>query len=275
MEAVHGIIQYHLPKQDAYHYARRALDVLTDLESEAFTALPTFLSANSILTISGVRAFDAYHEFYDYTDEHHAALASKVLKKHGIHLEYGNRLFNMHKSPSFRVFELLNESAFRELWEVYEFPAATGNREISLRFPYDTVHTTAWVDTLEDILADAMNTNVLPRVWLNDWYAPLNIRFGMMLGYPAKAIESILWEAIGLQHEEIRNATIRHHDAYFAAWPVYSYAKSLEEDPEIVAHQDLWSAILDQVYNSAWHTELQHTAAFTKVLEQLQQFEEH
>ena len=131
MEAVHGIIHYHLPAENAQYHADQALRVLADLEVEALVALPTFLSANSVLTISGVRAYDAYHEFYDYVDEHQAALAVKVLRSHGVHLEYGNRLFNMSKSPSFRVFELLNESAFRTLWDVYEFPEGIRNREVS------------------------------------------------------------------------------------------------------------------------------------------------
>ena len=274
METVLGIIRYHLPKESAEYFAKQALNVLTDLEKTAFVTLPTFLSANSILTISGVRAFDAYHEFYDYVDGHHAALAAKTLKEHGIHLEYGNRLFNIHKDPSFRLFELLNETAFRKLWDTYEFPQSVTNREISLKFPYDVVHTTAWVETVDGKLAQAMSSDILPRAWLNDWYAPLNIRFGMMLGYPAKAIESILWEAIGLQHEATINAVIEHHDAYYAAWPDYSYAKSLEKDPEILTHQALWSNILSQVYESPWHTELQKSANFQKVLSELKKFEE-
>jgi hypothetical protein len=217
MEAVHGIIRYHLPQHNAQRYAEQALIVLKGIEAQAFVTLPTFLSANSVLTLSGVRAFDAYHEFYDYVDEHTAARAGQVLKSHGVHLEYGDRLFNMNRNPSFRVFELLHETGFHELWDTYEFPRGVENKTISLTFPYDAVHTVAWSETVDDVLARAMNSGLLPKAWLNDWYAPLNIRFGMMLGYPAKAIESILWEAIGLQHEESADATIAHHDAYFAA----------------------------------------------------------
>jgi hypothetical protein len=274
METVHGIIRYHHPKQNAQYYAARALAVLVDLEEKAPVTVGTFLSANSVLTLSGVRAFDAYHEFYDFVDEHNAAVAGQVLRAHGIHLEYGNRLFNMRRDPSFRVFELLNESAFHELWEVYEFPKGVGNKEISLVFPYDAVHTTAWVETVDDELASAMSNDILPRAWLNDWYAPLNIRFGMMLGYPAKAIESILWEAIGLQHEETVYAVIEHHDAYFAAQPNYSFAKSLKKDHEIIAHQTLWSQVLDYVYQSPWHAALQQSAAFTSALAALKKCEE-
>lgn len=274
MEAVHGIIRYHLPTENAQYYAEQALQVLADLGEEAPATLPTFLSANSILTISGVRAYDAYHEFYNYVDEHQAALAAKALKSHGIYLEYGNRLFNMSKSPSFRVFELLNVAAFQKLRDVYEFPKGVRNREVSLHFPYDVAHTTAWVETFELVLADAISNNVLPRAWLNDWYAPLNIRFGMMLGYPAKAIESILWEAIGLQHEETVDAVIEHHDAYYAAQPIYTFAKSLKQDPEIIVHQKLWSDVLHHVYTSPWHTELQRSDAFAQVLRSLKQFEE-
>lgn len=202
-------------------------------------------------------------------------LATKVLKAHGIHLEYGSQLFNMHKSPSFRVFELLNGTAFRELWDTYEFPAGVRAREISLNFPYDTVHTTAWVETADAMLADAMSSDLLPRAWLNDWYAPLNIRFGMMLGYPAKAIESILWGAIGLQHEQTLSVTVEHHDAYYAAQPIYSFAKSLEKDEEILAHQELWSVVLSHVYTSPWHTKLQKTAAFADALQELKKYEEN
>lgn len=274
MEVVHGIIRYHLPKQDAEYFANQALDVLADLEKVAPATLPTFLSANSILTISGVRAFDAYHEFYEYVSEHQAILATKTLRKHGIHLEYGNRLFNMQSSPSFRVFELLNETAFRRLWDTYEFPQYVMNKDISLDFPYDVVHTAAWVETFDGELARAMSSDILPRAWLNDWYAPLNIRFGMMLGYPAKAIESILWEAIGLQHEETVNATIRHHDAYYAAQPVYSYAKHLENDAEILTHQKLWSDVLSHVYESPWHDQLQKSDDFKKVLLELKKCED-
>ncbi len=274
MEVVYGIIRYNMPKESAEHFAGQALTVLKDLEKNAFPALPTFLSANSILTISGVRAFDAYHEFYDYVDRHQAALAAKTLKEHGIHLEYGSRSFNMDKDPSYRVFELLNETAFQKLWDTYEFPQYVTNKDISLKFPYDTVHTAAWVETFDAELARAMDSGILPKAWLNDWYAPLNIRFGMLLGYPGKAIESILWEAIGLQHEEELNAKIEHHDSYYAAQPIYSYAKSLQNDPEILAHQTLWSNILTKVYESPWHTEIQKSDAFKKVLSDLKNFED-
>jgi hypothetical protein len=274
MEVVRGIIRYHLPEQGAQYYADGALRVLGDLEKHAPITLPTFLSSNSILTLSGVRAFDAYHEFYDYIDGNQAASATKILKQHGIYLEYGNRLFSMHQSGSSRVFELLNEGAFRELWDTYEFPVGVECRAVSLKFPYDAVHTTAWLETVDNELASAMNNDLLPRAWLNDWYAPFNIRFGMMLGYPAKAIESILWEAIGLQHESNAYATIQHHDAYYAAQPIYSFAKSLAKDPEIVAHQTLWSDVLDRVYSSPWHTQVKHSAAFKEAMGSLKKFEE-
>lgn len=267
MEAVYGIIKYHPSQLSAASYAKQALAVLKDLERTVPESLPIFLAANSVLTLSGVRAYDAYHDFYDYMPAERIAEVERVLSKHGIIVVRSASAF-APEPETVSVFELVHEAAFQGLWQQYELPkAARVDETYRSDFDIDNVSLIAWSACIEGDFGVSMENGPLPSVWLNERLAPHTLRFGMMLGYPGKAIESCLWEdslvEIGEDHETVE---IDYKDYYFAAWPVYEIKSELRGDPEIMAHARLWSDILMEVYESDWHVAAKKLPAFKKAL---------
>lgn len=256
-------------------YAKRALDVLQTIGEVAPQTLPIFLAANSVLTISGVRTYDAYREFYDFYNGREKAAVTSVLDNQGITMLFTDQ--KLRKS-SFNdtSFELINNHGLTAVWETYRLPNVDyWPPDIKLDKAYDEAHFLAWSYIVEGALANMMDNDTLPKVWLTDRYAAHNIRFGMLLGYPAKAIESFLWtssaviEANSITGVKALQARIRHHDAYYAAWPDYDYAAVLIDDPEVIAHEELWSLILDEVYASEWHAGIQADKCFAEALEKV------
>ncbi len=268
MEPVYGIIKYRLPTEGAATYAGRALDILQSLEAVVPECLPLFLSSNSLLTLSGVRAYDAYDAFYDYLDEAQIEKVVQVLKDKGVVVLRIDASFTTYPDPD-KQFELVHVEAFRNLWTTYELPRDSNVADvIEADIPIDNAHLVAWMYFIEHELANAMDNRALPRAWMNDWWAPHHARVGMLLGYPGKAIESLLWEGSLIEAgEERMDAEISHAGNYFAAWPVYNYKLSLKTDPEIVAHQKLWSDILELVYESDWHKRVKTTESFQKIMQ--------
>lgn len=268
MEPVYGIIKYRMPADGAAAYAERALDILRALEAAVPDCLPLFLSSNSLLTLSGVRAFDAYDAFYDYLNEAQLKTVVETLERKGVVILRMDASFTTYPDPD-KQFELIHVEAFRNIWLTYELPRNTNvamvvKKDISI----DNASLIAWMYFIEHELAHAMNNQILPRAWMNDWWAPHHARVGMLLGYPGKAIESLLWGSSFIEAGEQRmDAEIQHAGDYFAAWPVYNYKISLKDDPEIVAHQKLWSDILSLIYESDWHKQLQKDESFNKTVQ--------
>jgi len=263
MSPTFGIIRYRLPPHPATTYVKQALSALQAVESAAPRALPVFLRADSVLTLSGVRAYDAYNTFYAYLDDAEIRQATDALAKEDILLFNAERLFTIDKKANQRDFEICHRPAFLSLWEQYDFPIAADLAKIDMQAMHDDATFLGWSFLVERLFGAAMDSNTLPRSWLTDWRAPQHLRFGLLLGYPGKALESEMWIGAGMRRdEEQMQATIHRHDAYLAAHPIYHYDKSLKQDPEIMAHQQLWSAILDGVYGSAWHKTVEQSASF-------------
>lgn len=267
MEAVYGIIKYQPPQRTAATYAKQALAVLRDLERAVPESLPIFLAANSVLTLSGVRAYDAYHDFYDHMPAERIAEVERVLSKHGIIVVRSASAFAPEPEAN-TTFELVHEATFQNLWQQYELPkGARVDDTIRLDFDIDNLSLTAWSACVEADFAYSMERGPLPAVWLNDRLAPHNLRFGMLLGYPGKAIESCLWEYSYVEmNEDHETVEIDYKDYYFAAWPTYEIKSSQRDDPEIKAHTRLWSDILMEVYESDWHVAAKKLPAFQKAL---------
>lgn len=86
---------------------------------------------------------------------------------------------------------------------------------------------------------------------------PDNIFAGAIKGYPDRAVIGIFsipdtYENMGL----FNKARIAHADAYDAAQPIYTFLKDDANSPDIIEHQQRWSEILEQFYESDYHKRL-------------------
>ncbi len=98
--------------------------------------------------------------------------------------------------------------------------------------------------------------------------------FGILLGYPDSAITETYdrWE-VGPFDERLVDANIRGANYYICPQPVYSYPRHLINDSKIRAHEELWSKILFDFYNSEFHKLLTKDSSFSAKLKELRMIE--
>ncbi len=237
-----ALLEYKLPEKSAQHYADAALAILASVEAEQPNALPLVLRADVVLTLSGVRAFTTY---IDANDAPGADLSElqKVLDAHNVAL-FDDKLEGYQDYPE--NWNIVHQQAF----ELVLLP--NGNASVvSTSNPIaNTTDLLVWDFLTEAHIRSrlAEKPSDVPQEILQDQWAAHNIRFGMLLGYPAAAILSSSGDSTEM-------AEIAFHDRYNAAHPIYNFSLSVAKDKDIIAHQKLWSDILTYVYESDWHKE--------------------
>lgn len=99
-----------------------------------------------------------------------------------------------------------------------------------------------------------------------------HIATGILLGYPDTAILGAVaaWENSNSSADlSLVPASITHAHYYDCPQPVYDYPKSLENDPSIIAHQQLWNHILEEFYSSSFHKMLLQDKIFRAKVSEL------
>jgi hypothetical protein len=236
--------EYKLPDMTAEYYANKAIDVLKQIQSKFPDQFKrNFRSPSEVLTLSGVRAFDTYYDLGQNFDAESIQELKKLLGKHGILLILETMDFADETNKTNR-YSLLNIQGFENIKKQY------GNIPSWIPLHFDKLQRdvdfmTWWWAWQNNIAMEATRDNdKLIQKWLKiDWYAPLNITFGMLLGYPGEAICSILWDDVS------QNAIVKKADKFNGAQPVYDYSKKLVKNKNIQNHTKLWSDILTLVYD--------------------------
>jgi len=97
-----------------------------------------------------------------------------------------------------------------------------------------------------------------------------NIAFGILLGYPDKAVAVFSPNPKEDIFEENRiDADIRGAGYYVCPQPVYDYPRHLMNDPTIAAHEKLWSTLLEDYYKSSFHKNLEKNKDFQTKMREL------
>ncbi len=91
-----------------------------------------------------------------------------------------------------------------------------------------------------------------------------HMAFGILVGYPDKAILGLVsdWEKDDPFAEPFIDADIRGSWYYICPRPVYSYPRHLVNDTHINTHEQLWSGILQDFYTSSFHETLAKDSIF-------------
>lgn len=99
-----------------------------------------------------------------------------------------------------------------------------------------------------------------------------DIAVGILLGYPDKAIIETLgkWDNSNPFASRLVDADIKGASYYACPQPVYSYPRSLCNDPTVQAHEELWSQVLQDYYTSNFHKSLESDPAFKEKLQELE-----
>jgi len=239
----YDIFDYKLPPLTAEEYASAALSILGGIKNEFPEFYDRFKSPSEVLTLSGVRAFDTYYELGKSTPPQRIQELKEFLYKYGIILIEEKQVNSIPGGVQFddNPYSIIHFDALKRLTNDYK------NSEISIP-DEDTILDPKsfiiwWFFWKANIMMS--KNEVLKDLICNDVWAPHNITFGMLLGYPGEAIVSICIDPdiIGGVEAKIRHARDRN-----GAQPVYEYAPELKGNKNISVHENLWSAILDEVY---------------------------
>lgn len=243
---------YQLPPYTAEHYAKNAIEILTELKNTFPELYTPFLLPSEILTISGVRAFNTYYELGEEVDEKRVNQLKKFFQSKGI-LLIEDTFPVVYEQNKTRAYSLVHIESLYDLPNRYKKLSANDN-PLSWNKP-DLEHIThetdfwLWWFMWQFRIANNANDATVQKWRAQDGGYFQNLTFGMLLGYPGVAIcdnlDAVNDESLA---SELIHASISHSDT--GARPVYDYQSNNKNNSTILNHQALWSAILSSVYKS-------------------------
>ena len=258
----YNTFSYSLPQGLVTMYAQNALEILQAVGDLNTAALPLLLRADVVLTLSGVRAFDVYMDDpNDFLTAKEVSRLTELLQSYGLHLESQRSEYSTKSDEKFSYY-LVNTSALKRIPAQYKLKAW-----IEPKAPYSFDRLMAWAYLVEKQIYAAIYSNELPNKWATDYWAPHNIRFGVLLGYPGEAIASLFDQTS--ESAQLIESTIAYYDIYHAAHPIYVFNSELKANQNIIDHQRLWSDILVKVYESKWHQAVKEDNRFRAQLKKL------
>lgn len=238
-----------------------AIDTLSHLQDKVGPAsLAYFVSPNIIITLSGARAYcngvlypENNEELQDWTRQ--IAEYLNVLKSTtDVYFSESNTAETAVTHEQYAGFDVL-------------LTEGLSNSLKNTQLLDDTASTLIEQKLTGKELMDEIVTRLKKNDKLSDYSEEdlRHIAFGILVGYPDKAITASIdkWgEDRSEALDPLIDARIAEAAHYSCPQPVYSYPKSLENDPDIVAHERLWSSILQDFYKSDFHKKLAKDPAF-------------
>lgn len=244
------------PPHGPAYYANQAIKILSNVEQTDKAILAYLLDPSAVLAFAGLRAQSPYHAFADTVSAAQIDALDAVLFSHGI---YRQSEITRYEKHNFTSFSFWNYAAIREIPERYKaVEAAWFNPEEKFSYNVDA----EWIYATVFMLADLMKKDVFPKQWLNDWFAPHNLRFGMLLGYPGEAISAFLWqEAKGKGLPRNKEIVIATGEPFYGTNVSFEAAKPTQTVTNLTA---LWQETLQLVYREFNHTTLLKDGGYAK-----------
>jgi hypothetical protein len=249
-------LNYQLPTVSPDEFAAKADALLSECAQDFPSLLPYLLEPSNLLAIAGLRAESPYVMLGD-DGQNSSLVQSKrfqlFLRKYGLALvqEY----FDYGEGSPTPIYFLINLQALHNLPRTYGF-----NESWWLGDPIelDYLNYGNWYTQTQSRLVQLMEDGQLPNMWLRDWWAPHNILFGMLLGYPGVAVcSSCDAEASYRVTNEVPD-TVQIEFAYpenIGAKVSCDVLRADAGSPQIRHHRKLWQAYFDLVY-STWGSRL-------------------
>lgn len=241
---------YVLPDKPASYFSDQALEILKHIEKAMPAMLPCMLRSDIVLTISGARALTTYIEsselpetqrqkLIDYLSSRNIALFEEILP--GYPNEINTNWYILHEAE-FQAVPIRYPNFIK-----YQMPKKRIKNFTEL---------IVWTYMHEGLIRNFFVDRSFPLAddeFMKAQFAAHDVRFGILLGYPMKAI---LGDITVSEKRKTHAATIAYADAHDSAQPTYTIDDALIDDPQIKIHQKLWSDILSLVYESEWYKSL-------------------
>ncbi len=261
-------LQYVPPAVSVQQAADKAIKTLRAAYEIDPGWLVYLLQHSTILLLAGLRTESPYISFSPQMWPARVTRLKNFLVKHDLCLYDGRPSFD--RSRDHTVYTLYSPKLMAKLPEQYKFLQTPGLRWSA---PSDASHQALveWCFFIERNLALQMEEGTLPRKWLYDWWAPHNLRFGMLLGYPGVAISSCLWQESREKHlghkKPLPEVFIQELDEMLGARVGFYTAKSTLKDPEVMHIYNLWTNVIKIVVDTMGALDLEHNKAFLKEFE--------
>lgn len=231
---------------DAAKAANKAIALIEAAYAHDPGWLVYLLQHSQILLLAGLRAESPYISFSPLITPLRLKRLRYFLVENGFEL--------MHERASFEkpshVYSMQNPRLFARLPEMYEF-LQSSTYQWHAPTNYDAQAVIEWCFIVERRLAQMMEDGQLPRTWLFDWWAPHNLRFGMLLGYPGAAISSYLWAGAKEKHSgktsDLITIGYQEPDELLGAEVSFSTGKKTIQQSEIVYTHELWTTVISTV----------------------------
>lgn len=254
---------YKQPSIDAKHAATRAIKVIEAAQAHDVGWMLYLLQHSHILFLAGLRAQSPYLSFSPLMTPARLRRFRFFLAEHNIEL-VGNELSFEDRA---RTYSFVHPRLVSRLPETYTFlkqPDFTWHAPSG----YTTQAMVEWCYGVERYLASAMESDSLPKKWLFDWWAPHNIRFGMLLGYPGPAISSFVWARAKEKHsgheEHLSYLSVQQKDELLGTEVGFEVANPASKHREVHTTMAVWEEVIRLVVHYFESKELGTLTAFTK-----------
>lgn len=239
-------LRFTLPQRNAAHYATLAIRILNDIQQTDSAIMAYLLDPSAVLTFAGLRAQSPYHSFADTVSAAQINTLDAILHNHNI---YRQSEITQYEKHGFTSFSFWNYTAICEIPQRYKaMEKVWFNPEKKFSYGVDA----EWIYATVFMLANLMEKGTLPKQWLKDWFAPHNLRFGMLLGYPGEAISSFLWqEANDKRLPKSEDIVISTGEPFYGTSVSFAIIKSTQSITDLVT---LWKDTLQLVYSEFDHT---------------------
>lgn len=253
-----------LSKQSSLPNHEKAIDILQKLKRElGSSALAYFITPNIVLTLSGARAF-CDNGFDSKNNEQlevwlHDIKSGLTVLQNNEDIPYVNA--GIHETPGG-----MNVASY-SLISRPGLSFALGQTDL-LGDDYSryTSGDLTGAALMKSLTKDLRGNKALDDFKSTDIDA---VGFGILLGYPDKAIVSGMKLWADDRDAELVDAKISFADFYDCPQPVYSYAPELVDDSQIIKHEKMWSELLEKFYESDFHKQLQKDDDFQNKVREL------
>ncbi len=248
--------------------AQRAVIILQTMSKEMAPALLAYwVAPNTILTLSGARAY-ADGVFWD--DQQRGLLEqwreeiekSLAVIRRTIKLQWAEAVkTDARPGETYAGYDLITREGLEYVLE---------NTALLPGLTKDDIKDDADLSDIQQMMSACLRSQ---KRFADFSKEDLNhILFGILVGYPDEAIvQSVTqWhKEPSSSNETHMQADIRGADYYICPQPVYEYPRSLANDPGIKKHEQLWSKILMDYYQSDFHKQLEVNRDFANKVRQL------
>lgn len=268
-------LDYEQPTVNIPEAAERAIDIIKSVLRDIPSALPYIMEPSAVVFFAGLRAESPYHSLGDGIGEEDKRILDAVLAKHNIY-RFTEVMPADSAYPGDEVFSLVNTSILNMIPRQYGFVKdAWTPLKLDIPFKYAYIE---WAFVTERTLARLMDTGRLPKDWLKEWWAPHNLRFGMLLGYPGEAISSSLWDEAHHRAGENEDHTmteiiIADGKPYFGSRVGFDVSTDAANHPSVKNIEHTWKQVIDRVYEAVPLTEIMHNEKFAESYRQLKRRE--